>query len=121
MSAEEIPQITGQLFVMLLMQSCDFHSKYTPISHPLPLPLEIETTHKACTSIKQNFSRPVVMQNHSLVQNNGLKSKRLNNQKQGIILYTYPKYTTNLSVSTLSTQKRGRGKRRQRHHLPKSH
>lgn len=76
-----------------------------PTSYPLPLPLQNETTHKACTSIKQNVSRPVVVQNHSLVQNNGLKSKRLNNQKQGIILYTYPKYTTNLSVSTLSTQK----------------
>lgn len=59
---------------------------------------------------KQHFSRPVLMQNSSCNPNNGLQSKMLNHQKPGVRLYTYPKYTTNLSVSTLSTQKEGAGK-----------
>lgn len=72
---------------------------------------------------KQTFSRLVVMQNSSLVQNTDLQSKMLKHQKQDILQRTYPKYTTNLSVSTLSTQKEagGVGGGRQRHCLPKSH
>lgn len=54
---------------------------------------------------RQNCSR-LVMQNGSFIIKQSLTEKKNSeSSKQDIILHTYPKYTTNLSVSTLSTQK----------------
>lgn len=47
----------------------------------------------------------LVMQNSSVITKSSLTEENTESSKQGIILHTYPKYTTNLSVSTLSTQK----------------
>lgn len=84
----------------------------------ISLSLEDKQTHNACTGrwtsqLSQGWQSG---RTEALSKTLACKSKMLKHPKPDILQYTYPKYTTNLSVSTLSTQKKvcvgwGRGGR----------
>lgn len=74
----------------------------------ISLALEDKWTHKACASrwpsrLSQGWQS---CRTKALSRTLACKSKVLSHPKPDILRYTYPKYTTNLSVSTLPTQKK---------------
>lgn len=54
---------------------------------------------------RQHCSRLVMHNGSFIIKRSLTENKNMESSKQGINPNTYPKYTTNLSVSTLSTQK----------------
>lgn len=63
---------------------------------------------------KQHFSRPVLMQNSSCIQNNSLQSKMLNHQKPGVVVHLPKIHDKPFSFYSVDTKRSvGKGNKKQ--------